>query len=147
MINCAFGKRYGLITIRHVKRGNKNRLVTIKRLLKSGVKFLEATSQHTDNSIFACQNEEFLLKCQLAQRNEYSHAKRDSRIKSTVTLIFTICSIVASIVDCDTLSAISNLFAVGLVVFNKYSDGHISTHKKHAASIQQYIDVTLLLRL
>lgn len=101
------------------------------------MKFLEATSQHTDNSIFACQNEEFLLKCQLAQRNEYSHAKRASRIKSTVTLIFTICSIVASIVDCDTLSAISNLFAVGLVVFNKYSDGHISAHKKHAASIQQ----------
>lgn len=107
------------------------------------MKFLEATSRHTDNSIFACQNEEFLLKCQLAQRNEYSHAKRASRIKSTVTLIFTICSIVASIVDCDTLSAISSLFAVGLVVFNKYSDGHISAHKKHAASIQQYIDVTL----
>ena len=118
MINCAFSKRHGLITIRHVKLGNKNRLVTIKRLLKSGVKFLEATSRHTDNSIFACQNEEFLLKCQLAQRNEYSHAKRASRIKSTVTLIFTICSIVASIVDCDTLSAISSLFAVGLVGFN-----------------------------
>ena len=107
------------------------------------MKFLEATSRHTDNSIFACQNEEFLLKCQLAQRNEYSHAKRASRIKSTGTLTFTICSIVASIVDCDTLSAISSLFAVGLVVFNKYSDGHISAHKKHAASIQQYIDVTL----
>ena len=28
-------------------------------------------------------------------------------------------------------------------MFNKYSDGHISSHKKHAASIQQYIDVTL----
>lgn len=28
-------------------------------------------------------------------------------------------------------------------MFNKYSDGHISAHKKHAASIQQYIDVTL----
>lgn len=107
------------------------------------MKFLEATSRHTDNSIFACQNEEFLLKCQLAQRNEYSHAKRVGRLRSVVTLIFAIFSIIASGLDFDTLSAISSLFAVGLVVFNKYSDGHISAHKKHAASIQQYIDVTL----
>ena len=104
---------------------------------------MEATSRHTDNSIFACQNEEFLLKCQLAQRNEYSHAKRVGRLRSVVTLIFAIFSIIASGLDFDTLSAISSLFAVGLVVFNKYSDGHISAHKKHAASIQQYIDVTL----
>ena len=104
---------------------------------------METNSQHTDNSIFACQNESFLLKCQLAQRSEYSHAKRVSRLKSMVTLIFTICSIIASILDCDTLSAISSLFAVGLVVFSKYSSGYISYHKKHAASIQQYIDVTL----
>ena len=108
------------------------------------MKFLEATSRHTDNSIFACQNEEFLLKCQLAQRNEYSHAKRVGRLRSVVTLIFAIFSIIASGLDFDTLSAISSLFAVGLIVFNKYSDGYISSHKKHAASIQQYIDVTLV---
>lgn len=107
------------------------------------MKFLEATSRHTDNSIFARQNEKFLLECQLAQRNEYSHAKKASRLKLIITLAFTTFSVVASILDCDTLSAISSLFAVGVVVFNKYSDGHISSHKKHAASIQQYIDVTL----
>ena len=107
------------------------------------MKFLGATSRHTDNSIFACQNERFLLECQLAQRNEYSHAKKASRLKSIMTLAFTTLSVVASILDVDTLSAVSSLFAVGLVVFNKYSDEHISSHKKHAASIQQYIDVTL----
>lgn len=107
------------------------------------MKFLEATSQHMDNSIFACQNERFLLECQLAQRNEYSHAKKASRLKSIMTLVFTTLSVVASILDFDTLSALSSLFAVGLVVFNKYSDGHILSHKKHAAFIQQYIDVTL----
>lgn len=115
----------------------------MKRLLKSGAKFLEATSQPMGNSIFARQNEEFLLKCQLAQRNEYSHAKRVGGLRSVVALIFAIFSIIASGLDVDTLSAILSLFAVGLVVFNKYSDGHISAHKKHAASIQQYIDVTL----
>lgn len=107
------------------------------------MKFLEATSRHTDNSIYYCQNEGFLLKCQLAQRNEYSHAKRVGRLRSVVTLLFAIFSIIASGLDFDTLSAISSLFAVGLIVFNKYSDGYISSHKKHAASIQQYIDVTL----
>ena len=93
------------------------------------MKFLGATSRHTDNSIFACQNERFLLECQLAQRNEYSHAKKASRLKSIMTLAFTTLSVVASILDVDTLSAISSLFAVGLVVFNKYSDEHISSHK------------------
>lgn len=107
------------------------------------MKYLEATSQHTDSNIFVCQNEKFLLECQLAQRNEYSHAKKASRLKSLMTLVFTTLSVVASILDLDVLSALSSLFAVGLVVFNKYSDGHISAHKKHAASIQQYIDVTL----
>ena len=107
------------------------------------MKFLEATSQHMDNSIYAQQNEKFLLKCQLAQKDEYSHAKRANRLKSIMTLAFTSFSVVTSILDFETLSALSSLFAVALVVFNKYSDGHISSHKKHAASIQQYIDVTL----
>ena len=107
------------------------------------MKFLEATSQHMDNNIYAQQNEKFLLECQLAQRDEYSQAKRANRLKSIMTLAFAIFSVVVSILDCDTLSALSSLFAVGLVVFNKYSDGYISSHKKHAASIQQYIDVTL----
>ena len=83
-----------------------------------------------DNSIYAQQNEKFLLECQLAQRDEYSQAKRANRLKSIMTLAFAIFSVVVSILDCDTLSALSSLFAVGLVVFNKYSDGYISSHKK-----------------
>ena len=104
---------------------------------------MEATFQRTDKSIFAYQNEEFLLKCQLAQRKEYTHAKKASRLKSIFNIIFAVISICASCIDCNTLSAISSLFAVLVVVFNKYFDKYILYYKKYAASIQQYIDVTL----
>ena len=90
-----------------------------------------------DNNIYAKQNEKFLLECQLAQRDEYSQAKRANRLKSIMTLTFAIFSVVVSILDCDTLSALSSLFAVSLVVFNKYSDGYISSHKNARTKIQK----------
>ena len=101
------------------------------------------TSQNTVNSIFSRQNDTFLLQCQVAQRSKYSRAKRVARWKTILTMAFAAISIVASILDFDWLSAVSSLLAVALLIFNKYLDAYISTTKKHAASIQQYIDATL----
>lgn len=96
-----------------------------------------------NNNIFIRQNDEKLLKCQLAQRNEYARAKKINKMKSILTIVFAVFSIFASAVNIDILTALSSLFAMTLIVFNKYADNHVLVHKKHAASIQQYIDVTL----
>lgn len=107
------------------------------------MKFLVATSPNTADNIFSRQNDEFLLQCQVAQRSEYSYAKKLARRKTIFTMGFAGVSIAASALNFDWLSALSSLIAVFLIVFNKYSDVCIKSHKKHAASIQQYVDVTL----
>ena len=50
---------------------------------------------------------------------------------------------VTSILDIDWLSAISSFLAVALALYNKHSDEEIKAIKKHAASIQQYIDASI----
>lgn len=107
------------------------------------MKFLEATSQNTVNSIFNRQNEPFLLQCQVAQRSMYSRAKHMAQYKALFTMIFAVISLIASILDVEWLSATSSLMAVAVLIFNKYSNEYIASNKKRAASIQQYIDVTL----
>lgn len=52
-------------------------------------------------------------------------------------------SIAASIINVDWLSALVSLSAVVLLIANKYVQSYITTHKKHLALIQQYIDATL----
>ena len=107
------------------------------------MKFLEATSLNTDNSIYTQQNNDFIIKCLVAQRSEYSKAKTINRCKTILTLSVALISILASIINNDVLSAISGLLAVILLIVNKWTERTISSHKKHAASVQQYIDVTL----
>ena len=104
---------------------------------------MEATSRNTADSIFSRQNDAFLLQCQVAQRSEYSHAKLVARWKTYLTVSFAVLSVLASVLDIDWLTAVSSLLAVVLLIFNKYSDEYIMTRKKHAASVQQYIDATL----
>lgn len=104
---------------------------------------MEATSRNTADSIFNCQNDAFLLQCQVAQRSEYSRAKLVARWKTYLTVSFAVLSVLASVLDIDWLTAVSSLLAVALLIFNKYSDEYIMTRKKHAASVQQYIDATL----
>ena len=94
-------------------------------------------------SIYERQNEDFLLQCLIAQRNEYTKAKRICRNKSIMTLIYLSYLLVVSIIDCELLTALAFLFSVSLVVINKYADSCIRFHKKHAAAIQQYVDVEL----
>ena len=96
-----------------------------------------------DNSIYERQNEDFILRCLIAQRNEYTQAKRVNCFKSIMTLMYIAFLLVTSVVDHEILVAFAFLFSVILVVINKYGDGYIRFHKKHAASIQQYIDVEL----
>lgn len=96
-----------------------------------------------DKSIFTHQNDEFLLRCQVAQRSEYSYAKKIARWQTVFTIVFAIISIIASIANLEWVTAISSLLSVCLLVFNKYANKYIQTHKKHAAAIQQYIDATL----
>ena len=107
------------------------------------MKFLEATSLNTDNSIYTQQNNDFIIKCLVAQRSEYSKAKTINRSKTILTLSVALISILASIINNDVLSAISGLLAVILLIVNKWTERTISSHKRHAASVQQYIDVTL----
>ena len=95
------------------------------------------------DSIFHRQNDSFLLQCQIAQRSEYSYAKRIFMRKTVLALAFTIVSITAAIIDVDWFTATSSLLAIALVLYNKYSEEQSLIHKRQAASIQQYIDVSL----
>lgn len=95
------------------------------------------------DSIFHRQNDSFLLQCQIAQRSEYSYAKRIFMRKTVLALAFTIVSITAAIIDVDWFTATSSLLAIALVLYNKYSEEQALIHKRQAASIQQYIDVSL----
>lgn len=95
------------------------------------------------NSIFFSQNDKFLLQCQVAQRSEYSHAKKNLAYKTLFTCVFGVISIIASGLNIDWLSAVVSLFAIILIIVNKYAERHIVSYKKHAALMQQYIDATL----
>ena len=95
------------------------------------------------NSIYERQNEDFLLQCLIAQRNEYTQAKKINRNRAGITLIFILYLLVTPIVDCELMTALAFLFSVSLVVINKHVDSCIRFHKRHAASIQQYVDVEL----
>lgn len=66
-----------------------------------------------------------------------------AQYKALLTMIFAGISLIASVLDIEWLSATSSLMAVAVLIFNKYSNEYIATNKKRAASIQQYIDVTL----
>ena len=111
--------------------------------LRNGVKYLAANSQYMGDCIFKMQNENYLLQCQLAQRGDYSKAKKWATGKTFFTLGFTILSIVSALIIKDWLTALTSFFAVMLITFNKYADKSINSLKKHAAGIQQYIDATL----
>lgn len=95
-----------------------------------------------DNT-FTRQNDALLLQCQLAQRNEYTKAKVLMRWRAIATLGFAVFSVLASILNVDWFSALSSFLAVALALYNKHSNEAIKGMKKHAASIQQYIDATI----
>ena len=96
-----------------------------------------------DDTILTTQNKPFLLQCLLAQKSEYSRAKKTDSKKLIFVILFTIFSIYSTTDESDLLSAIASLLAVGLLIFNKHSDKQISSLQKHAASIQQYFDARL----
>ena len=60
-----------------------------------------------------------------------------------VTLIFAAISIASSALNIEWLTALAGLLAVMIVIINKYTDTRICAQKRHAASVQQYIDATL----
>lgn len=95
------------------------------------------------NSIYDTQNHENMLKCLVAQRRDYRLGKRADACKSFFTIVFAVLAIVTSLVDNETLSAISCLFAIILSIMSRHIDYYVAKQKKHAASIQQYFDVTL----
>ena len=57
-----------LITIRHVKLGNKKQAGNHKEAIKKWGEILEATSRHTDNSIFTCQNGRILTQMPVSSK-------------------------------------------------------------------------------
>lgn len=66
-----------------------------------------------------------------------------ARWKTVLTMGFAVISVIASALDVEWLSATSSLMAVALLIFNKYANEYITSNKKCAAFVQQYIDVTL----
>lgn len=104
---------------------------------------METTFRHTDKGIFVQQNDKQLLKCLVAQRQEYGNAKKAEAWKGRLILFLVIVSILASWLNVEWLTAVSSLLAMSLLVISKYIDISVSEHKKHAASIQQYFDITL----
>lgn len=107
------------------------------------MRYLEATSPNLIKSLFKKQNDELLLKCLVAQRDEYSLAKKAATWKGCLIIIFAIISILSSWLDIDWVTAVSFLMAVLLIITSKHIDTFISKHKKHAAAVQQYFDVIL----
>ena len=116
---------------------------TTNRQLTSGEQFSDKTFHSMDDKILTTQNDPFLLQCLIAQKSEYSRAKKAGSKKLIFIILFTIFSIYSTTNESDLLSAIASLLAVGLLIYNKHSDKQISSLQKHAASIQQYFDVTL----
>ena len=95
------------------------------------------------DSIFQRQNDVFLIQCQIAKKYEYLRAKHIFLAKTIIAFAFAVLSIITTILDVDGLTATTCLLAVVLALLNKHLDEYASTHKKQAAAIQQYIDVTL----
>ena len=96
-----------------------------------------------DDSIYIKQNDDFLLSCLKAQRREYTCAKHIALIKTLLTFAGFIVSVIGMLYEQELLSALIYLFSMSILICNKYSDQKIKTYKIHAASIQQYVDVTL----
>lgn len=96
-----------------------------------------------DKNIFNHQNDEYLLKCIVAQRQEYRQAKKANNVKSIVTVIFAAFTVLSSALDNDILTAITCLFAIVLLIVSQRIDSYTLKKRRHAASIQQYVDVEL----
>lgn len=79
----------------------------------------------------------------MAQRNEYSFAKKVAAWKDWLTILFILVSVLSSWLDIDWFRAVSCLMAVSLLIASKHIDIYISTHIRHAADIQQYFDIAL----
>lgn len=96
-----------------------------------------------DNGIYKRQNSNHLLKCLVAQRWEYSMAKKADAGKNIATIFLVILSMISSAITNDVLTSISCLFAIVLLIFSRHIDIYKIKHRKHAALIQQYFDVVL----
>ena len=94
-------------------------------------------------SIYERQNDTAMLRCLVAQRAEYNRAKVILKWKNRLTCVLAVLSIVATWLNLDLLTAVSFLATVGISIAFKHMDKYIDGIKKHAASIQQYIDATL----
>lgn len=95
-------------------------------------------------SIYEKQNEDFILKCLVVQREEYSFIKKIKFIKFLIFVGFvTIFTILVSMYDNDKLFSISTLLNVGVLISAKYLDNWTSKLQCKAADIQQYIDSLL----
>ena len=89
------------------------------------------------------QNNDNMLKCLVAQRQDYSFGKRANACRGFFTIVFAALAVGASLVDNEVLSAISCLCAITLSIISRHIDDYVVKQKKHAASIQQYFDATL----
>lgn len=95
------------------------------------------------DSIFARQNESYLLDCLLEQRKRYTFAKRLKRAQSIIMVALSAFSAISSATGLELLTAIYGLVSVIVLVANKYYGKWIASVKRKAATIQQFFDVVL----
>lgn len=92
------------------------------------------------NNRFEKQNEEYMLKCLFAQRQEYSVAKKMNNITLFLVILSVVFAVLTARFDDPLLLAVSNMAAVFIIVANKYIDKKVVVLKKSGASLQQYFD-------
>lgn len=92
------------------------------------------------NNRFEKQNEDYMLKCLLAQRQEYSTAKKINTVALVLVIISVVFAILTTLFDNQLLLAISNLTAICIIVANKFIDKYVMCLKKRGAELQQYFD-------
>lgn len=97
----------------------------------------------SDRSIFKHQNCNLLLKCLVAQRQEYSRAKKAEAYKGWLIPTVAFIAILAFILDISCITATSSLMAIFSLLCSKHICEYVHTQRKKAAAIQQFFDVTL----
>ena len=102
------------------------------------------TSQHMDESIYSRQSNPLIIQCLFAQRRKYSQAKFISGLYFLICVIgLCVFAVLKSVTQSDIVTGLSIGLSVAALLLSFLSTATTNKLKECAASIQQYIDVTL----
>lgn len=108
------------------------------------MKYLDKTSQHTDESIYSRQNKRDILLLLKSQQEEYSRAKRLLYFGAYSSIFASVVfSILTSLIDSELLRSISFLMAMLIFAASTVCENLSKNIVESAAKIQQTIDTRL----